>query len=113
MTLNQDKVPINLEDALTTLKEGLSKEDIAEMKQPKFSPSQLHFGFGMMLRNEWSLWQTDTILVQWFKKTYGIEHADDISGLILDCLHRDIMGMPRRDVQLAQSFIEHWKKNQK
>lgn len=112
MTLNEDKVPINLEDALTLLKEGLSKEDIKFIKEPKFEPAQLHFSVGMALRNAWSLWEKDTILVQWFKQKYGIEHADDISGLILDCLHKDIVGQPRRDEALAKKYIAHWKKYQ-
>ena len=109
MFLNQDKVPVDLEDALKTIKEGLDVNDIAEMKRPKFVPSQLHFTVGMFLRNEWSLWDKDTILVQWFKRTYGVDHADDISGIILDCLYRDIMGKPRQDKEVAQKCLDHWK----
>lgn len=112
MNLNQDKVPVNLEDALTILKEGLSPEDISELKEPHFSPAQLHHSVGMMLRNEWSLWESDTILVKWFKEKYGIEHADDISGIILDCLWKDTNESPRRDEELAKKYIQHWK-NQK
>jgi len=110
MILNQDKVPINLEDAIKTLKEGLEPADIETMKQKTYSPSQGHFSIGMALRNEWSLWEKDTILVQWFKKEYGLDHADDISGLILDCLYRDVLGEPRQDKALAKRFLDHWKK---
>lgn len=110
MKLNQDKVPINLEDAIQTLKEGLEPSDIEALKKPTFSPSQLHFTAGMALRNEWSLWEKDTILVTWFKKEYGLDHADDISGLILDCLYRDVIGEPRQDKALAKRFLDHWKK---
>jgi len=110
MTINEDKVPINLEEALILLKEGLSKTDIKLLKEPKFVPAQLHFSLGMALRNAWSLWETDTILVKWFKQKYGIEHADDISGIILDCLHKDIIGKPRRDEELAKQYLDHWKK---
>jgi hypothetical protein len=112
MTLNPDKVPINLEDAVCCIKEGMTPADFDEAKKPTFSPAQLHFSVGRLLRNEWSLWDNETILVKWFKQRYGIDHADDISGLILDCLHRDIIGEPRRDEELAKKYIEHWK-NQK
>lgn len=110
MKINQDKVPVNLEDAINTLKEGLSTEDYTEFRKETFSPSLLHFGLGMLLRNEWSLWQKDTIIVKWFKEHYGIDHADDISSLILDCLYRDITEKPRQDAALAKRYIAHWKK---
>lgn len=110
MKINQDKVPVNLDDAVATLKEGMSTEDFAEFKKETFVPTQLHFSLGMVLRNEWSLWEKDTILVKWFKDNYGVDHADDISGLVLDCLHRDVIGKPRRADVLAKQFIAHWKK---
>jgi hypothetical protein len=111
MRINPDTVPINLEDAIKTLKEGLTPQDLVEIKKPDFDGARVHFTVGLMLRNEWSLWETDTILVKWFKENYGIEHADDLSGLILDCLVRDIQGLPRRDKELAKKYIDHWKKN--
>lgn len=112
MNLNPDKVPINLEDALKTIKDGLEEGEIVAMKERKFNPSQLHFTVGMFLRNEWSLWEKDTILVRWFKENYGIEHADDISGLILDCVYRDTIGEPRQDKEIAQKCIQHWKEQE-
>lgn len=106
-------VPINLEEAIKTVKEGLSQDDLIEIKNPMFDASSVHFTVGMMLRNEWSLWDNNSVLVRWFKENYGIEYADDVSGLILDCLTRDIQGLPRREKQLAKQFIDHWKKNKK
>lgn len=104
MILNQDKVPSTLDDAVTTLRDGLAEADIAELRRVTFDPAQLHFSVGQLLRNEWSLWDKETILVKWFKQRYGLEHADDISGLILDCLHKDIKGEPRRDDELAKKI---------
>lgn len=112
MILNQDKVPSTLDDAVATLREGLDEADVAELHKATFDPAQLHFSLGMLVRNEWSLWDKETILVQWFKKTYDIEHPDDISGMILDCLHRDVIGKPRRAAELAKRYINHWKKQQ-
>jgi hypothetical protein len=107
MNLNPDKVPINLEEALTLLKEALTPLETKAVK--KMLSTQLHFSFGMHLRNEWSLWDTKNILNTWFKKVYGVDHADDISGIILECLINDLNGLPRRDKILAKQFINHWK----
>jgi len=109
MKLNQDKVPSNLDEALVILKEGLTSIDIAVITEPTFDSAMAHFTVGMMIRNEWSMWNEKTILVGWFKENYGIEHADDVSGLILDCLCRDIRGEPRKDKELAKKFIDYWK----
>ena len=67
----------------------------------------------MYLRNEWSLWEKDTKCVVWFKKNYGLDHADDISSIIMECVFADIRGEPRKDKELAKSYIEHWKKEPK
>lgn len=109
MKINPDYVPGNLEEAVKILKEGLTPDDIKEIKNPLFDALKVHFTVGMMLRNEWSLWEKDTILVKWFKKNFGIDHADDLSGLILDCLVRDIRGLPRREKEIVQQYLNHWK----
>lgn len=109
MNLNQDKVPTNLEEAVLFLKESLEAEDITYLKEPKFQWGRLHFTIGMLLRNEWSLWEKDTVLVKWFKEHYKLDHADDISSIILQCAIADIRDEPRKDEEMAKQFIEHWK----
>ena len=108
MNLNQDKVPINLEEALTLLKEAMTDVEKDALKGMK--SSDLHFSLGTYLRNEWSLWQSGDILPLWFLTTYGVKHADDISGIILECLVNDVEGKPRRDKEVAKQFLAHWKK---
>ena len=108
MNLNEDVVPVTLDEALTLLKEALSPEETAELK--KMLSSQLHFSLGMHLRNAWSLWDKDSKMGLWFLQTYGVNHADDISGIILECLINDLCGEPRKDKELAKRFIQHWQK---
>jgi hypothetical protein len=108
MTLNQDKVPSNLEEAVQLIKDGLSVEDIQEIQWSPNVACRVHLTVGMFIRNEWSLWEKDTVLVKWFKNTYGIDHADDVSGIILDCACRDIQKLPRRDKELAERYRIHW-----
>lgn len=93
---------------MTLLKEALSPQEKIETQ--KMLSSQLHFSLGMYLRNEWGLWDKDSIINMWFRKTYGVDHADDVSGIIVECLINDLTGKPRRDKILAKQFVEHWKK---
>jgi hypothetical protein len=109
MNLLEDVVPSNLDEAIKFLKESLTEEDLREINRPMSVSTQYHFSDGMSIRNAWSLWDEETHLVKWFKQNYGVEHADDISGIILECLWNDVRGEPRRDKILVQQFIDHWK----
>ena len=111
MNLNLDKVPTNLEEAVSLLKDALNEEErdiISEM-----TVSKLHFTVGRFIRNEWSLWATENVLTKWFKKNYSVEHADDVSSIIIECLIADLNGRPRQDREIAKEFIEHWNKHKK
>ena len=109
MKLNEDKVPCNLKEAITFLKESITNSELDAIKASAFINNGFHFTLGMHIRNAWSLWEKDTKLVQWFFKTYGVDFADDISKIILDSFFRDVRGEPRRDKKLAKQGKEHWK----
>ena len=104
--LNMDRVPMNLEEAVNLIKSEMPSDFVEFVK--KSSPSGVHFGLGMQIRNDWSLWDLENPLVKWFDKEYGITHADDISGLILDCVWQDIKGLPRRDREQADKTKKYW-----
>lgn len=105
--LNPDKIPRNLDEAVEMVKEVLTEADIASIKNG-LSPIDVHFTTGMNIRNDWSLWDKGNPLVKGFWERYGIDHADDISGIILDCVWRDILGEPRRDRQIAKENKKYW-----
>lgn len=111
MNLNPDKVPTNLEEAVTLLQEAFDDKEKSVMKL--MTSTKLHLSVGQYIRNEWSLWNTDNILTRWFVKEYGVSHADDVSAIILECLVADLKGVPRRDKELAKEFIEHWEAHKK
>lgn len=111
MNLNQDRVPVTLEEALLLLKEAFNSKELNLIK--KMARSTLHLSVGMHIRNEWSLWETDNALTVWFKKEYGVDHADDVSSIILECLINDLNNVPRRDKILAKEFKEHWEAHKK
>jgi hypothetical protein len=103
------KVPSNLDEAVSIIKDHLDEEDLNYIKSESNS-SSVHFSFGMHIRNEWFLWNKKSKLVKWFKKEYGIDHADDISGLIIATVWRDVKKQPRNCKELAESYVYYWKK---
>jgi hypothetical protein len=73
MKIDEDKVPTNLDEAVELLKNSFDEIELHATQKDKVEPSQLHFTVGMYLRNQWSLWDKDTILVKWFYDNYKIE----------------------------------------
>lgn len=106
MKLNLDKVPKNLTEAIQLIKVAI--ENDGEKKHFN-NPVSLHFGFGMWLRNNWSLWDKETPLVQWFVKNLGIVHADDISGTILEGLAFELRGEVFDAIKHVEYYKSHWK----
>lgn len=107
MNINLDKVPKDLDDCVEQLKATLTPNDIEFIKGIK--PCAVHFTMGRYLRNNWSLWE-DNILTRWFKENLKLGCADDLSGIILDCLWADIKGQPREIEKIVKEAHEHWKR---
>ncbi len=63
-----------------------------------------HHGIGRTLRNELGLWQENELTK--FFNNLDIEHADDMSGILLTCFHRKLNG---KDFAL-DGQIEEYKK---
>jgi hypothetical protein len=105
--LDMDKIPSNLDEAVELVKSSMSEDDVLFIKDNS-NPTSVHFTVGMAIRNDWSLWDTENPLVKWFQKEYGIDHADDISGVVLDCVWRDVRGEPRRDREQAENTRKYW-----
>ncbi len=106
MNLNEDIVPANLDESVNVLNQSLTEQEKSLIKE--MSHVNLHLTVGQLIRNQWSLWDKDTILVKWFHNKYGIDHADDVSAVIMDCLVCDLNNTPRRADKLASDFKEHW-----
>jgi hypothetical protein len=101
-------IPKNLEGCLDEIFNYLTQQDIDRILDPKSDPEHEHFKFGMRLRTEWKLWETNSPLVKWFEKTYGLSYGDDICRIILDCLWRDIRNQSRRAKQLSDHFLQSY-----
>lgn len=106
MKFNQDIVPSNLETAVQVLFDTLDPEDVADIQ--KTDPHDYHHGLGRYLRNSWSMWDRKTKLVQWFIRTYGLCHPDDISSIIIQALWCKVRGTEHDIRKQVQDYHEHW-----
>ena len=60
-----------------------------------------HFGAGLFIRNNYNLWSEKSELNKLFKK-YGVDHPDDMSGLIMETYLRAKNGHPFKLDQLIK-----------
>jgi len=65
-----------------------------------------HHGIGAQIRNDWGLWQ-DSYLAMHFKEM-GIQHADDMSGIILTSTYREITGQIWDLVGQIKHYKDYW-----
>lgn len=106
MNLNLDIVPTNLDSAVNLIIEALTPEE----KQVFLNPVGLHHGFGTWLRNIWSLWDKETLLVQWFVENLGIIHADDISATILTSVSFKVRQEEFNVNKHVEIYKNHWRR---
>jgi len=85
--------PKDLDECLVRLTSMLSPHEIERIKRGSAQEmTQHHFGLGLWMRNNWGLWG-DSPLARWFQAR-GIDHADAMSGIILDSFWRHLNGRP-------------------
>jgi hypothetical protein len=72
--------------------------------------SQAHHGLGAWVRNNLILWEEKGQLKQWFRDNYFLDHADDISSIILINFHQRINGIIPDLEKEANKFHKHWEK---
>jgi len=101
-------IPKNLEDAHRELEKILKPADIKKMKDgTEKDMSSYHHGLGTWIRNNWKLWKGDR-LSKYFNDI-GIQHPDDISGIILDTFWCKLNNKPFRLQERIQFYQEYWK----
>lgn len=107
VNLNLNNPPTTLDEAINRLYDGLEKKEI-EFIQSETNSVVVHHGFGTWLRNNLHLWVKTTPIVIWFNQNFGLGHADDISGIILEglwCKVNNIMFEPYKTVE---RYKKHW-----
>lgn len=61
--------------------------DLFEKDELTFT-ALLHLGFGQHMRNYWGLWSKSSGLYRELNNTFKLDHADDLSGVVLHAIYR-------------------------
>jgi len=106
-------IPIDLEDALNYLdcKWSKSSKRSFKKKTEDVAVIELHFGTGVGIRNSWGLWKGDSRIAKYFQKL-GINHPDDMSGIILTSYHRHLNHLDLRLEEQIDYYISYWEKSE-
>lgn len=108
MNLDLDKVPVSASEATQMFLKALTEEEKKALKEIGENDIALfHFTWGQDMRNEWSMWEKNTPLVNSFKET-GITHADDMSGIILKSAHRILNKKPVKLDEQIEHYQNYW-----
>lgn len=105
------KIPKDLEECFVFLDGVLVAEDKEVATNDSNFAVLVHHTLGRTLRNDWGLWG-NSVLAKWFKEK-GIEHADDMSEIILTSYHRYLNSKPIELEEQIKSCQEHWKEQEK
>lgn len=107
MDLKNLPKPETLEAAIKICISYMSDDDFDFVEQN--GAVAAHHGFGTALRNEWGLWH-DSTLAKHFKTRFGLGHADDMSGLILQGIDAAVKQEDFDANASAAHYIEFWRK---
>lgn len=80
-----------------------------KLQSEAYFKTDAHMGFGRWMRNNWHLWGGSR-LSNYFQDL-GIDHPDDMSGIILTSYHRYLTG---KEINLTQQIAYYqtwWKEN--
>jgi len=109
----EEPIPNDLDECIIHLKNKIPSEDLKAFGDlpERRAGGIAHHGLEQHLRNTWGLW-TGSSLKSWFEER-GIWHADDMSDIILDSLHRDLNGEPIRFEEQIESYRQYWMLSEK
>jgi Domain of unknown function (DUF6794) len=101
-------VPRDLSESIEELKSMIHPQWLAELRSgTEDDVAALHFPLGQWLRNNWGLWQ-ESRLFQHFA-AMGLSHPDDMSGVVLTSLWRDLNSEPLRVEELVAYYQAYWR----
>ena len=104
-------IPRNIDEVLVELDRILGVEGRSEvMKSTEEEMINYHHGLGTWLRNNWLGGESQ--LLQFFNEL-GIQHRDDMSGIILDSYWRKLHGKPIDLEGQVQHYQDYWNKETK
>jgi hypothetical protein len=112
LACSQPAQPRNLEECHRYLDTALDAEGIAAIKELLHDDLILeHMGLGLYLRNEWLHGQRNKPLLNYFYRL-GINHPDEMSGLILDSYWHYLNKLPYDVKNEVNKIISYYKEGQ-
>lgn len=108
MKINQDIVPATIESAARHIADSMSDEDRKLVIEDADIGAKVHHTIRQYLRNNWSLWESDSPLKRDAGEKYKIAHADDISGLIIDWASALVRAVEFDPLEYCDRFHAHW-----
>jgi hypothetical protein len=101
-----DFVPQTVEDAVNFILKNLGYQDYRDIKRT--TSTDAHHHGGRHFRNQWKLWDKKQPIIQDAIKTYGIAHADDVSGLIWAWVYARVKEENFDPQKHCEFYKEHW-----
>lgn len=107
-TASKTHIPTNLTECIEELKITLPKTVIDRFKsEPEDITYDYDLTLGMWIRNTWIHGKWSSALPSYFKNL-GIENAEDMSGIILTSLWRDLHSQPLRLDEQVHKYQQYW-----
>jgi len=85
-------IPANVEECIQQMVKWGGEIDQFKKKNEDDAVASTHHSVGKWIRNEWGLW-TGSQLKDYFVNK-GLNHPDDMSGVIIRAFHRYLNGLP-------------------
>lgn len=107
-TINRVYIPKNLEDCFVQINSFWSDSAKIQAKswEEREFAGKVHLGFGTWMRNNWRLWGGSR-LSKYFNDL-GIDHPEDMSGIILDSYHRHLNKKEIRLEEQVKYYENYW-----
>ena len=104
--MTAESTPRTLDECFAVLAKKLPAETLVEMQRgSEDDMSRYHHGLGTWLRNNWGLWDRGP-LYQHFH-ALGLNHPDDMSGVILDSFWRYLHERPLEVEKQVAAYREY------
>lgn len=112
-TIDGVYIPENLEDCFVQINSFWSDSTKVQVKiwEEREFVGKAHMGFGMWMRNNWSLWGGSR-LSKYFNE-FGIHHPDDMSGIILVSYHRHLNHKEIKLEEQIKYYQDYWENSEK
>ncbi len=102
--IDRVNAPKTYEEACERLTKIVVDSDITDYEVAKY-----HHGLGTWIRNHWGLWK-GWELHQDMKARFGLGHADDMSGLIMEAVECQLNGREFDIEGEVEKYKKHWER---